>query len=78
MTAMGIGRIVALRLGSIKYLAAGCVVATATLTGAAAQAQDRFPSKPVRIIVSFSAGGPTDIVARVMGAKMSELLASNS
>ena len=36
--------------------------------------QDRYPSKPVRIIVSFSAGGPTDIVARVMGAKMGEML----
>ena len=28
----------------------------------------------MRIIVSFAAGGPTDIVARVMGAKMGELL----
>jgi len=28
----------------------------------------------VRIVVSFSAGGPTDTVARVMGAKMAELL----
>src|SRR5688572_3284382 len=50
------------------------LVAAFTLTGPAAQAQDQYPSRPVRIIVSFSAGGPTDIVARVMGAKMSELL----
>jgi tripartite-type tricarboxylate transporter receptor subunit TctC len=62
MTATGMGRIVA------------CIAAAVTLAGSATQAQDRYPSKPVRIIVSFSAGGPTDIVARVMGAKMGELL----
>ena len=52
---------------------AGIVVAF-TLGSAGAKAEDRYPSKPVRIVVSFSAGGPTDTVARVMGAKMGELL----
>lgn len=52
---------------------AGIVVAF-TLGSAGAKAEDRYPSKPVRIVVSFSAGGPTDTVARVMGAKMGDLL----
>ena len=39
-----------------------------------AGAQDQYPSKPVRMIVSFAAGGPTDIVARIMGAAMGDIL----
>lgn len=38
-----------------------------------AQAQD-FPTKPIRLIVPFPAGGPNDIIARVVGAKMAELI----
>jgi tripartite-type tricarboxylate transporter receptor subunit TctC len=43
------------------------------LVGTPAQAQD-YPNRPVRIVVSFSAGGPTDIVGRIFAAKLSELL----
>ena len=49
-------------------------VLSLALATAPALAQDSYPSKPVRIMVSFAAGGPTDQVARVMGAKLSELL----
>ena len=38
-----------------------------------AQAQD-WPSKPVRILVGFGAGGGTDVVARVLAEKLSEVL----
>jgi len=36
-------------------------------------AQD-FPTKPIKLIVPFPAGGPNDIIARVMGQRMSELI----
>ena len=42
------------------------------LAPALASAQD-FPTKPIRLIVPFPAGGPNDIIARVIGQRMSEL-----
>jgi tripartite-type tricarboxylate transporter receptor subunit TctC len=50
-----------------------CMAAVAVLVPAAAAAQD-FPSKPIRLIVPFPPGGPNDLIARVVGQKMSELL----
>jgi tripartite-type tricarboxylate transporter receptor subunit TctC len=45
----------------------------ALLLPALAAAED-FPEKPIRLIVPFPAGGPNDIIARVIGQRMSELI----
>ena len=58
----------------ISPLAFGGLVAALALAIAAVHAEGEYPSKPVRMVVPFAAGGPTDIVARLMGAKMGELL----
>jgi tripartite-type tricarboxylate transporter receptor subunit TctC len=48
---------------------ASLFAATALLCGSMAQGAD-YPSKPITLIVPFSAGGPTDTVARLLGQAM--------
>jgi tripartite-type tricarboxylate transporter receptor subunit TctC len=52
------------------FAIAACVL-MAGLCGAYAQS---FPSRPVTIVVPFAAGGPTDVLARVLGQRMSATL----
>jgi tripartite-type tricarboxylate transporter receptor subunit TctC len=46
---------------------------TVLLLPALALAQD-FPAKPIKLVVPFPAGGPNDIIARVVGQRMSEIV----
>ncbi|CAM3151882.1 Bug family tripartite tricarboxylate transporter substrate binding protein [Cupriavidus taiwanensis] len=53
----------------------GAVLLSATLPLAAAPAlAETYPSKPIRLVVPFPPGGPTDTAARIIGQKMSETL----
>lgn len=42
--------------------------------GLTAAAQAKYPDKPIKILVGFAAGGPTDIVARLVGSRMEKIL----
>lgn len=37
-------------------------------------AQNSYPSKPIKLVVGFAAGGPSDIVARIIGSSISSQL----
>jgi tripartite-type tricarboxylate transporter receptor subunit TctC len=47
-------------------IAAGVIVAVALLAAGAAGAQDKYPSKPVRIVVPYAAGGSPDLFTRIV------------
>src|SRR5437764_2057371 len=53
------------------HLAAGAAALPALLRSASAQG---YPSRPVRIVVAYPAGGATDILARPIGQWLSERL----
>ena len=57
---------------SIKHsLIASCLAVTALASGVV-QAQ-AYPSKPVRFVVTYPAGGSSDVMARIIGKKLTEL-----
>jgi hypothetical protein len=56
-----------MRLATVLALIASVAVSTV------ASAQD-YPVRPIRLIVPYSAGGPADVVARVLGQRLSAIL----
>jgi tripartite-type tricarboxylate transporter receptor subunit TctC len=58
----------------MKRLALALLPALALATGGVAEAQDKYPSKPVKIVVPYAPGGATDITARIFGEHMKNAL----
>ena len=60
-----------------RHMLVGCAAALFIWAGLAPTptlAQAPYPNRPVRLVVPFAVGGATDIMARIMGQKMGELL----
>jgi len=59
-------------LGVARLVACGLCCALTAI--APARAADAYPTRPIHLIVGFPAGGPTDIVARIVAQALSERL----
>ena len=55
-----------------RWSALAALAATVLATPAAAQGT--YPDKPIRMVIAFAAGGPTDVVGRLLAPRVSEIL----
>ena len=55
--------------GFVGFLA----IAAGLATGLPAAAQDSYPNKPIRWIVPFPPGGPTDTLSRILASKLGDI-----
>src|SRR5262249_40298573 len=54
---------------AMVFLASAALVCASPLARAA-----DYPSKPVRLMIGFAPGGPSDVMARILTKKMEEIL----
>jgi tripartite-type tricarboxylate transporter receptor subunit TctC len=58
-----------------KFRALGAIALTAAaVIGTMPASAADYPDKPVKVVVPFAAGGPTDVMARLIAQKLSEML----
>jgi tripartite-type tricarboxylate transporter receptor subunit TctC len=58
----------------MKLTRRGAMAALAATTLAMPAAAQTYPDKPIRMIIAFAAGGPTDVVGRLLAPRVSEIL----
>jgi len=59
---------------AMRRMSAGLLLATSMAGWVALAAADNYPSRPIRMIVGFTAGGPTDLPARFIAERLSAAL----
>ena len=62
------------RTHKLPNIPAAALALAAALACTAASAQGKYPEHPVKVVVGFSAGGGTDVAARVIAQKLSEAM----
>jgi tripartite-type tricarboxylate transporter receptor subunit TctC len=61
-------------LGAVLALAGGTGIAQPAAAQSAAQSAEAFPSRPIKMVVPFAAGGGTDIQARIVAQEVGKVL----
>jgi tripartite-type tricarboxylate transporter receptor subunit TctC len=61
-------------MNRIALVAGATLIAASTHFSSTAQAQGAWPNKPMRWIIPYAAGGGTDVIARPISIKLSEVL----
>jgi tripartite-type tricarboxylate transporter receptor subunit TctC len=56
----------------MRCIRVAALLLLSALAVAPAAAQEAFPTRPIRIVVPFPAGGPSDVLARMIGERMSQ------
>lgn len=59
---------------TIRTLTCGLAATALTALALPAGAADDFPSRPIKLVVGYSVGGPTDVLARLFAKDMTEIL----
>jgi tripartite-type tricarboxylate transporter receptor subunit TctC len=62
------------RKDAMKHFSLGLALACLALSAVTVSAQERYPTRPVKIIVPYAPGGATDITARLFGEQMRQSL----
>ena len=58
----------------MKFTRRGALAALAATLLATPAAAQTYPDKPIRMVIAFAAGGPTDVVGRLLAPRLSEIL----
>src|SRR4249919_2577474 len=61
-------------MANVRALSAILALLPSMMLPAGESSADTYPSHSVRLIVPFAAGGPTDVIARIVAQKLSESL----
>ena len=61
-------------MGNLLRCAAAAVALLSSLAAMDVQAQSKYPSRPIRLLTPFAAGGGSDLLARLVGPQLTEVL----